>query len=616
MKLLSIQSHLIVVLITSLCSSTVSPQPNFRIDDVISGDDDIISDLISQLSHLDTGLATETNEKTESSPDDISELLDIVLSIDDDKMTSEEKQEFDFSVKIIDLEESFTEIEIRLNDELIRSLETDIQDCDQFCQSVAIMESQIGNEIDDLEEMMTIGLNLERNLKMAKLYSTRFSSYTTALLDTGRTITIIQRELYQVPRDISSIQTKIAQFHESIRRSQSIAELALHHIRVTRHNMDSGLSRTSHIYIGYIKDFINALESTNKLIEMEIESLLSYFEESSNETVLSKLDFLGELLAKYGPRCRDLVKAKNRLSALIELTSGIPQTPIEGEDTQIASFQNRAEKIKSLRMAEGNSHESPCQALDLAQDTFNPLRYRLEFMHYCFLDFEKNEPKFSDLAYERYFAAALNHKPEASNVSDNIVYSNDIADDQYPPTSQEDESGDEDQSAIMAKIFRMAPVSAYSLARTLKAPLLVNPDDCYHEIYPDLRHVSCIHQEGKQFLVLDSPSPDLNFLSRLRDNHAQPISPSSMLFSHPQYIMNPRGIITVREQILNQFVTAVRMHCTDIIVGRYGCEYCHVSLDQIASIYKEAACIFANKGIDSIYICDTKLYTAIVKAQI
>lgn len=96
-------------------------------------------------------------------------------------------------------------------------------------------------------------------------------------------------------------------------------------------------------------------------------------------------------------------------------------------------------------------------------------------------------------------------------------------------------------------------------------------------------------------------------------------SPCLNLYEHPQFrehlvvsqpTYNMRGLRLLRAEIHSQFVKAIKLGASVIVVHNFGCSQCGANRKQIVGLYEEAFSLFAGKGLQIVNILDEELIEA------
>jgi len=231
-------------------------------------------------------------------------------------------------------------------------------------------------------------------------------------------------------------------------------------------------------------------------------------------------------------------------------------------------------------------------------ELFDPEKFRNEYLYYKHMSLSVG-PSLDDEIYRDYFSHASTSGSRINSDEEDLNFLS------FSSEAWDDEVQSEIYSSSHV-LFGSTTFLRYFLppremVGRVDDLLLVNPEGCSCLSAKNLEH------DGyPEFL---SSPPCLLISPFLFDSAAKPDRVEDIPW--PQLIANLKGIIKIREVIVEQFVEAVRRQSHYIVIGAFGCSKCGLHMEQVAGIYKEAAEMFSDKGIVKVYVACPNLWAAL-----
>lgn len=128
--------------------------------------------------------------------------------------------------------------------------------------------------------------------------------------------------------------------------------------------------------------------------------------------------------------------------------------------------------------------------------------------------------------------------------------------------------------------------------------LVINEAGCSHFVSDGIKQGEF---EGDLRYFAESPVLQLSHLKDLVDNRH--IDEETGALDDAQYlILNAKGIEALRARIYEQFLAAIRLNCTNLLVKSFGCASCRLHPVQVHAIHADAASILGGYCLKDVFI--------------
>lgn len=404
-------------------------------------------------------------------------------------------------------------------------------------------------------------------------------------------------------------------------------QISMGSIRRARVQYDAGLAQAAKVIWDALKDGFGMHEAAAVLLEMELEFRFTEIIEAAQPIKPAVRLQLSNDLSSYCHHYEMCERIRILASNMVEVV------PILGPLFCISKLEDCTERFHvymstvdstckpsletTVDSVAAQVPEAELNALDIHHPDFDARQYRLHHLHYRHLRGVNRPTLKSDPIYATHFSKIYDGKKGslADSSSDSFedfmnetspshnldmdelvreLASLDPEENLIGPPQLVLPSHSPSSSSSDDQTITLRPGTVDGLRKQAATFLFVNPDSCAHNQHRYIRPVF----EGLPTLI--SPTPNLLERQELRERH---ITQST--------VANLKGLVEIRDAVIDQFVTAIRMKQTGLVIGRFGCPACGITARQLAPIYREAMQIFAGHGLRELFICDDELWIEI-----
>lgn len=397
-------------------------------------------------------------------------------------------------------------------------------------------------------------------------------------------------------------------------------EIQLTTVRRARAQYDDGLSKAATRIWQALADGYKVHEGAAALLEMELDSNLNKVIQDGVQIPSFEFVELKEAMDSYKYHFGNYDRIRSIAAKILDAIPTVGRTFLTNElENCIERFNAlfATVELKALISLEAIIDPQPekkepapvdMTIFDIHHENFDARQFRLHYLHYHHLRTCNIPTKQSDPVYAAHFTRLHASPSDSLEDEDSLdelqrIFEDDLDTDFFIEQLQALGDGEDSPSRQSpqtkssvgdSKFIALMPGDIDVLMQAPEGLLFVNPMLCAHTQKRYIRPQPDIQQ------TLISPPPnlitDLSCRERLVTILITP---------------NMHGFQQLRDAVMDQFVTAIRLHATGLVIGHFGCSGCGVTARHLAHIYREAMKIFAGHGLKEVYLCDEALWDAV-----